>query len=191
MRLFIGVEPDAAARAALAEAQSALRRALGDLEPAFRWVSAANVHITLHFLGTIDAGQWLRLQAALEPPLAVRAFDITTSAAGRFPPRGPIATLWLGIDRGADALARIHGLLADRLIRAGLAVERRPFAAHLTLARARDRDRRRQRRLAWPPAVELPPIGWQATHVTVFRSDVSGPAPVYEAVLRLPLETAN
>ena len=191
MRLFIGIEPDAAARAALAEAQLALRRALGDLDSAFRWVSAANVHITLHFLGAVDAEQWSRLQAVLEPPLEVRAFDITTASVGHFPPRGPIATLWLGIDRGAETLARVHGLLADRLVRAGLDVERRPFSAHLTLARARDRNRRRLPRLAAPPALELPPIGWHATTVTVVRSDVSGPAPVYVPLLHLPLETAN
>jgi 2'-5' RNA ligase len=188
MRLFIGVAPDAAARDALAASIGAWRRTLGDLDTALRWVPAANLHATLHFLGDVQDDRLAGLRAVLAPPIDVRSFDVAATEFGRFPARGPIATLWIGLRDGGGELVAVHAAIGDRLTAAGVIVERRPFTAHVTIARARDRDRRRLRALRWPPAVAAPEARWRVTHATLFQSTLSAGAPVYVPVQLVALQ---
>jgi 2'-5' RNA ligase len=97
--------------------------------------------------------------------------------------------LWLDVVEGRDALARLHGLLGERLVTAGVAVEARPFSPHLTIARVPDRERSKVKLLRERLAV-VPPsrIEWTARTVTLFRSDLSGAVPRYEALQEISLQ---
>jgi len=187
MRCFLAVEPDEAARERLARVLADARASVADAADAFRWVQAKNIHITLHFLGNVELPRVGQLTELLTHGLRQPAFRTATSHLGRFPSGGPPKVLWLGLGDGASELVRVYEELIVPIKQVGLAIEDRPFAPHLTLARARDRDRKRTRRIEWPPATQPPPIEWLVTHATLIQSDLSGPAPEYRRVLSIPL----
>jgi 2'-5' RNA ligase len=125
-RLFFAVWPDAAALARL-------ERLAGELAAASagKPVPAAKIHLTLAFLGEVDAA---RMESALSAARAVRfgRFAMTLDCVGSF--RGA-RVAWAGSLATPTALACLHGDLAARLAAAGFTLEDRPFAAHVTLAR--------------------------------------------------------
>lgn len=128
MRLFIALPIPVAIQHELA----ALRRELGKA----RWVPAAQLHVTLRFLGELDDAGARRVIEAVEqervqarwamPPLTARGLG---TFGGRKPrvlfaklvPAEPVEALAASIERA--------------VVRAGLEPESRPFAAHITLAR--------------------------------------------------------
>jgi 2'-5' RNA ligase len=180
VRLFLALEPPSALRSALAHALEQVRQHAGAAESAIRWTAPENLHVTLHFIGDVAGERVPDLIEALGPELELAPFALALGHAGTFASRGVLRTVWLGADEGRAGAVRVHEILALRLRDAGVNVERRPFAPHLTLGRARDRDRRRTRGLV--PALEhlaIESIAWTVTHVTLFASDLSGPKPVY------------
>ena len=196
MRLFLAVELDERVRRSVAAAIGRAQGAAGDAASALRWTPAENVHLTLHFIGAFDASRLPSLFDAIGAPLPVAPFDVALGRLGVFPPRGPLRTLWMGIDAGLEALVRMHEELGRRLAGAGVPTEARPFTPHLTLARARDRDRHRStsakatvdrlsgigRSLTGVNVLEGAPARWRVTHATLMSSDLSGPRPRYESI---------
>ena len=142
MRLFIGMVPSTEAIAHAAEAldRRASRAApdgpdlIASTAPDMRWVPPQRWHVTLAFLGEVEPDRIPRLTAALNEVAASHtpAEDLRIEGAGTF--RG---ALWLGVapterHSPADRLARA----VQRAARgAGVPVERRPWRAHLTVAR--------------------------------------------------------
>ena len=54
MRLFIAVDLDDTARAAIAAEQKRVAAALGDARSAMKWVKPEHMHLTLVFLGEVS-----------------------------------------------------------------------------------------------------------------------------------------
>jgi 2'-5' RNA ligase len=189
VRLFTAVELDPAVRSAAARAAAELRRAIERANPLFRarWIPEDNFHVTLVFLGEVPDARVPAVLAALEPPPTVPAFVLTLGRFGAFPATGMARILWLGVDEGSAALAALHGEVAARLQPLGFEPERRPYHAHLTLARVADdaRGDRAIRRLLQECTVEAgaSPAG----HVTLVRSRLTPKGAVYEPLLRVPL----
>lgn len=130
IRAFVAVLPsEAAARQ--------LERLLDRLRPLARcrWVTRAQLHITLRFLGELSPATIERIREALTA-VAVRPFTIQLNHAGAFPNLAHPRSLWLGGDRGAEALTDLARRVDDALFGAGVPREERPFRPHLTLARS-------------------------------------------------------
>jgi RNA 2',3'-cyclic 3'-phosphodiesterase len=188
MRSFLAVSLDDPARSALAELLAGLERVAAGESSALRWSRAANIHLTLHFLGDVDPPREAALRVQLEAPLATPPFDITLGQLGTFPPARPPRVFWAAVDEGRDEMIAIHAELGRRLNAAGIALEGRPFTPHLTLARARDSEQRRARKVAQRLThVQVPRVRWRVDHVTLYHSDLSGPAPRYDAVQHVSL----
>jgi 2'-5' RNA ligase len=135
-RLFVAVPLSEAARAAVADVVEAIRA--GEPEGrGVRWVRLDGLHVTLRFLGPTPEARVADVSAAVTDAAAAMApFDIRIAGADAFPPVGRPRTLWLDLDRGVDELTALASRLDDALATAGWERERRPFRAHLTLARA-------------------------------------------------------
>lgn len=133
MRLFVSVEPSAAARTELSSTISGL-----DVAPA-RPVAPERWHITLAFLGDIDGGGVPAVRDGLAAVAAgVGPLRLRLAGAGVFPdPRRP-AVLWIGLTGDVDPLRRLAAQVTDALRAAGVCVERRRFAPHVTVARYRN-----------------------------------------------------
>lgn len=186
MRLFLAVELDARARAAVVTAIDRAREAAGDAASALRWSVPEHLHLTLHFIGAVDAARAPALADALGDTVAVPPFDVSLGRLGAFPPRGPLRTLWIGVDDGRAPLAALHEMLGARLVRADVTLESRAFTPHLTLARARDRERARLsglgRRVTGLDVLQGTPARWRVDRVVLMNSDLSGPRPRYESI---------
>ncbi len=131
-RCFVAAALDDATRAALAAAVSDWRR-----EPpadALRWAEPEGWHLTLAFLGSVDADTVPAITDAVVGVAAAHApMVIPTGRLGAFPRPGSARVLWYGIGDPDGALAALASDLGDAL---GLEPGG-PFRAHVTLARAR------------------------------------------------------
>ena len=135
-RLFVAAPLSEPARAAVADVVERIRA--GEPEGrGVRWVRLDGLHITLRFLGPTAESRVADVAAAVaEAATGVEPFAIRIAGADAFPPVGRPRTLWLDLDRGVDELANLAARLDDALAGGGWERERRPFRAHLTLARA-------------------------------------------------------
>ena len=135
-RLFIAVPLTDAATAAVASVVESIRA--GEPEGrGVRWVRLDGLHLTLRFLGPTPEPRVPDLAAAVASVARdAEPFTITIRGAGSFPPTGRPRTIWLDIRDGVESLEGLAARLDDRLAGAGWERERRPFRAHLTLARA-------------------------------------------------------
>jgi 2'-5' RNA ligase len=125
LRLFLALIPDAL------EAEATLR-----LQRAIAWPAGAklvrreNLHVTLHFLGEVDATRLEPLARAIavtSPPVEI-VLDRFAAWTPGIAVLEPAAT--------PDALGALHARLAQALAGAGFALDARPYRPHVTLARA-------------------------------------------------------
>jgi RNA 2',3'-cyclic 3'-phosphodiesterase len=126
-RLFVAIRPPAQICDRLIAAQ-------GGVEGA-RWQDDAKLHLTLRFIGDVDARTGDDILVALAS-LRAAPFDIVLSGVGSFAHKGRIDTLWAGVTPH-EPLATLHKKTDHALVRAGLPSENRAYRPHITLARGR------------------------------------------------------
>ncbi len=136
LRLFIAV-------ALPPEVRETLARVIGRLRDAelrgVRLVAPEGVHVTLKFLGNVDAGLVASLAEALGAAGSdVAPFELALQGVGAFPDERAPRVLWAGIAGDTEALAGLARRVDEACATLGFARERRPFAPHLTIARLRD-----------------------------------------------------
>lgn len=162
-RLFLALWPEAALRARLAAYRDA-----------WRWpsrakpVDDATLHLTLHFIGAFARPRIPALAAALAA-VPVREIVLRPGEAEVW--KGGIAVLRID---GDPALPELHERLGAVLADAGIALDPRPFAPHVTLARKAAR--------AEVPA-ERPALDWHADGFALVES-LPGRTARYEVLLR-------
>jgi len=164
LRLFFALWPDDEVRAALAAAAAPLLDSCRG-----RRVPARNYHLTLAFLGAVDAERLDALRAAAG---TVRAepFSLSMDCHGHWPkPR----VAWLGCRRPPAAAGALAGALWAALAPLGFEAECRPFQPHLTVLRD-------CRRCDWPGPVS--PLSWPVTDFVLVGSEPGVGAPRYEVV---------
>jgi RNA 2',3'-cyclic 3'-phosphodiesterase len=135
-RLFFAVELPRALKARVGEHIKRLRDAFPHVRAS--WEKPEKIHITLKFIGEVEASRVEELSRAAERAAAtVEPFELTITAPGAFPPHGPPRVLWLGVEDPSGQLSKLQRALEDEASRAGFPREPRPFKPHLTLARVR------------------------------------------------------
>jgi len=177
LRLFVALDAPSVVVQDLASAV----QAVSTDRPWLRWVPAERWHLTLAFLGQVDAGRVdplcvrLARAAARHQPLTLQL-----AGAGRFGSR----VLWIGL-RGAVAdVGRLANSVAAGSRRVGIAVEDRPYRPHLTVARGR--DPRTDLRPAVAALADYAGPTWTAAEVHLVRSHL-GAAVRYERLASFPL----
>ena len=164
MRLFFAVWPPALAAHALAGWSEAAARATGG-----RRTAEGNIHLTLAFLGQAD------------PAKAIAAAERVKATAHQLPieeGRYINRMVWVAPKKTPPALAALHENLAMELYREEFILERRPYAAHVTLIRD-------ARRAQLPP---LPSVEWPVDEFLLMRSSVSSRGATYEPLERFALQ---
>ncbi len=130
VRTFVAVDLPEEMRARIAEAAQALRGTGGRLA----FVDPSQIHVTLAFLGEVEADRLPAVAAALGTVRA-RPFDLAVgpiAGNSRSSPR----TIWCACtDDGS--LAALAGEVAAALEPLGFPRERRPFRGHATVARVK------------------------------------------------------
>ena len=123
MRLFVAVEIAPAVAAAAAALIERLRERAKRLAPRSRitWVPADRLHVTVRFIGNVDADRADAVGQVLAPPLGQAPFDLTLAGVGSFPPKGPPRVLSSGVTDGREPLVAIEERVSERLARVGIA----------------------------------------------------------------------
>lgn len=178
-RLFIALRPPPVIRQRLLATMGGV--------PGARWQDDEQLHLTLRFVGEVEARIAEDVAAALG---AVRATAPTVALAGvgRFGDRRRGGALWAGV-APHDELARLHRKVDQACVRAGLPPEGRAYLPHVTLARL-------SRVVIGAPEVD----GWLADtaglaserfplpHLVLYESHLGRAGAHYEPVMRWPLD---
>ena len=179
LRLFVAVDVPHAIRRRLARTVDSLHDAL----PGARWVVPDNWHVTLKFLGSVypRLREWVGEQVA-EAASGAAPFETRLTSLGAFPSPRRARVLWAGLDDPKGRFASVAEALV-RLMEREFRVEKRPFSAHLTVARFREQARVDEAMLAVDVASEPFPV----KSVTLYRSHLQRPSARYEPLRAYPL----
>jgi 2'-5' RNA ligase len=143
VRLFIAVNLPDALRRAIHDAAAPLRR----LAVPVKWVDPEGLHVTVKFLGAVDAGRVSAIQEALERACrGARAFPLPVGGFGAFPTPRDARVIWVGCEAVPPLELLQHGIERE-FAELGFPIEGRPFRPHLTLGRVRAGARGEMRQL--------------------------------------------
>jgi 2'-5' RNA ligase len=182
-RLFFALWPPAE----VAEELSRLTRGL--LAGHGRAVPAANVHLTLAFLGPADPEQQTCYLDRVEG-WGAAGFPITLDTVGYWRRSG---ILWAGCSQDPENLRALVARLNERLIPCGFAPDTRPFRVHFTLARhvRRYAGTSRGGKVASVMKRErvdpMPPLSWHANEFTLVESQTLPGGARYRVLRAWPL----
>ena len=127
-RLFVGLELPSSCKLTLV--------ALDPHLSGLRWLPEEQLHLTLSFVGDVEAPAEDRLRDALRE---VRAppFFLPLRSLGVFDLRGRPSVVWAGVGTGHPYLFTLHRRIQDAVLHAGLEADLKPFHPHVTVGRAK------------------------------------------------------
>lgn len=133
-RAFIALELNDEMRSELSSLEVCLKKSNADV----KWVSPDSIHLTLKFLGNIDARQIKEIEAMLaETGARFSPFTLSLKDIGAFPDMSRPRVIWVGIDNGVSESCAIAGAIEDGCEKIGIPKEERVFHPHLTLGRVK------------------------------------------------------
>lgn len=180
MRLFVAADLDDAAREACAGVAQRLR-AKGF--PG-KWVPPENYHLTVAFLGSVDAERAGDIRDAVQRVATrIEPLEVPLDAVGAFPSERRARVAWVGSSAHLPAFGTLCGVVRSELAALGFTFDRHADA-HVTLARSDGR--------AALPSVAAPRIApLRIGALTLYRSITAPSGARYEPRERFPLGTRS
>jgi 2'-5' RNA ligase len=180
IRAFIAVELPLEIKTVLANLQAALGAGKDD---SVKWVNPDSIHLTLKFLGNIDAAAISQItEAIISSVKHIHSFKLEIAEIGAFPNARSPRVVWIGLTGDVRALAMIHKSLEDTLASLGFTPEKRSFSPHLTLGRVRDRAKKDQR-LALAQQLSTVKLenrpGFSVKQINLMRSELTQKGAIY------------
>jgi 2'-5' RNA ligase len=187
VRLFVALEIPAAVRDNLAAQIKELR----DLpapwaEGQLRWVRPENLHVTLKFIGEVEAAKLVGIRNALTAIGLDAPVGLEFRGLGFFPDEKHPRVLWVGLHASGNlpVLARdIECALEGQ----GIAREQRAFTPHLTLARFEPRGFDEKLRTAIQKNREREFGSFEAREFHLIQSKLQPSGAVYTSLAAFPL----
>lgn len=171
-RVFYALWPEAELQDTLARWAKSVQRELGG-----RITRAETIHLTLAFIGEVDAGRLDALHA-IGGTVKGAAFDLAIDRVDCFAHNG---VAWAGGDKTPDALSSLVLDLREKLWKERFPVENREFTAHITLLR-----KGKCVPLKWQPAE---PLIWRVERFVLVRSILSPEGSTYSELAAWPLNS--
>lgn len=145
IRCFIAIELDDELKRALAEIQRDLKS-----EPAskfVRWIAPDGIHLTLKFLGEVEATRVTQLLEAMQrASRGIAAFELDARGLGCFPDLARPNVVWVGVEGVVESAQQIAHRVEEECARLGFARDARGFTPHLTLGRVKKEARPNERK---------------------------------------------
>jgi 2'-5' RNA ligase len=179
LRAFFGLPVPEMRRESLARYLAAC----ASIAPGFRWVAAANLHLTVRFIGSVERELVDGIAERLEAT-GLRGFELELGDLGTFKRGRLVRVVWVGLRSGAQQAVELAARVEAECSRAGLEPEARGFQPHLTLARARDHAGDVLPALPEAPRVEP----WRAHELVLYQSRLGRAGAVYEPRRALRLD---
>lgn len=169
-RTFIAIELPADLRLRILDHINHLRRDCPEVKAS--WGRENNLHLTLKFLGNIQARSITALsEAAGEAAATCEPFDLIVSGCGFFPRRAKPNVLWIGVHDLEHRLHALHQALEEQCSAAGFGRDARAFHPHLTIARLRNPAGGRSLAEAHE-ALDFAPQRFTVSEIVVFKSEL-------------------
>ncbi|GJL57328.1 MAG: RNA 2',3'-cyclic phosphodiesterase [Nitrospirales bacterium] len=185
LRVFLAVELSLDLLRKVVELQCQLRDGL----PKINWVPPESLHLTLKFLGYVDAPMVEQILTAIEPiRTSQQAFTLEVKGVGVFPHLRRPRILWVGCTGDIPALLTLVSRIEGALEPLGFPPEDKPFFPHLTLARINHNNTQVGGALTQSGFLEQSQaLGiLHIDRITLFRSEVSQSGAEYTALRTLP-----
>ena len=187
-RLFIALPIPTHATDAIGRAQEELRSALP--APAVRWTRREQLHVTLKFLGNVDAERGDELTGTIWRACArFGPLQLTARGLGMFPNLRRPRVIWVRVADRDERLGTLHQLVDSAS--APFTTERPEpsFTGHATLGRCTSLNRKETLTLARLAAeMEHRVFGeWRADAVEIVRSELGRGGSHHAVVAAVPL----
>jgi 2'-5' RNA ligase len=172
-RLFIAITIPDGIKTKIEAAQGELRRVLP--ERAVRWTRREQFHLTLKFLGDVDAARVETLGEALRA--ACRGFGalhLRAERVGFFPDLRYPRVIWVGVQDKAEQLSRLQGTVERATREYTSEAKEERFTGHVTLARIKGIKRLEAEALGQAAAGMAERFfgQWTACQVDLMRSEL-------------------
>ena len=128
MRLFLAVPLPKGVRQKLLDLQQSI--------DGMRWQSQEQMHLTLKFVGEVDATGASELRKELDK-ISHPGFSMTIAGLGYFPEGKRPNVVWVGINENAN-LRELHKKVEHCCDKNGIAPENRPYKPHVTIGRTKN-----------------------------------------------------
>ena len=187
-RLFLAVSVPEEIKDKIEQAQGELRRTAP--EGRVRWAARQQLHLTLEFLGNVEAQRLEALSQAVRgavrgfTPMRLRAEKIGFFPDSRFP-----RVVWVGVNDVTGQLVRLQRAVEEAV---GDFTAEKPgarFAGHVTLGRIKDLKRPEAEALARVAAGMAGRFfgEWPAVEIELVRSELSPKGARYTCLAAVPL----
>jgi RNA 2',3'-cyclic 3'-phosphodiesterase len=189
LRVFLAAELPSDLCQKMAELQRQLRSNL----PEVNWVRPESIHLTLKFLGYVDAAMAEQLLPAMEPVGRSQApLTLEIQGLGVFPHIRRPRILWIGCAGDIPSLLKLVSRIEGALEPLGFPLEEKPYHPHLTLARIKHGNSKVGSVLTHSGLLEQPQTlgALRIERITLFRSDVSSFGAEYTSLWTAPLNEA-
>jgi 2'-5' RNA ligase len=190
IRVFLGVSFPLAVTRRIADEAAALRAEVERAGWKVAWVPAQNLHVTVKFLGMVEAPSVEGIAGRLGRELAARpSFELEARGMGAFP--GPLSArvLWVGV-KPSPALAALQQDVERWLEETGFPREQRPFHPHVTVGRVKE-----------PGGEPIAPLlaaresavygAGRISEIVIYESRTSRSGSEYAALHRIPIGEAG
>ncbi len=136
IRCFVAIEIPEPIQNQLARIQGTLRKQIQKAS----WVKPGNIHLTLKFLGDVDADNLESIGEAIESATnRHRSFSLRIGGLGAFPNLARPRVMWVGVKAGKECASALTQDINLALRGCGIAPEGKRFNPHLTIARLKER----------------------------------------------------
>lgn len=173
------------------DVQSRILRLLRELESIpsdVKWDTPDKFHITLKFLGNVEALLLESLSQHLESHIApIRVFDVTYSEVGGFPDLSQPRVLWLGARNNPDIMT-LHTAIEEACATFGFKKDDRAFHPHVTLGRVKG-PRGLDRLTATLKSLTFEPVIAHCTKLHLVRSELHPAGSRYTVLKSIPLKS--
>jgi RNA 2',3'-cyclic 3'-phosphodiesterase len=188
LRSFIAIEMPPEVRKSLSRLQQDLKAGGQQV----KWVEPENLHLTLQFLGNINAAKVGDIASAIEKAgTGIRPFRIEVGGLGVFPDIRRINVIWVGLAGELEKLDKLQKNIGANLTPLGFPPETRPFTPHLTIGRVRDfarpEDRAALGRIIAQTDYNVK-YKIDATAVNLMKSQLTREGPIYSKLVTITLK---
>jgi 2'-5' RNA ligase len=189
IRAFIAIELSEEVKQALTKLQGRLK---SDSRAPVKWTDTQGTHLTLQFLGNIDAAMVEKITVAMKTAAQdIRPFHLAVSGKGVFPNMARVRVVWVGLKGDLEILAQLQKHIESALAPLGFTPEARAFTPHLTLGRVREEARPDERQRLGQLVTEMKndlETTLEVNSVHLFRSQLRPTGAVYTRIASVELK---
>ncbi|MBD3359893.1 MAG: RNA 2',3'-cyclic phosphodiesterase [Candidatus Buchananbacteria bacterium] len=144
-----------------------------------KWVAPKNLHLTLHFLGSVPEQKIPAINRAIEPIVAkfpILNFALSNSI-NSFPDLNNPKVIFLEIKELNDGQTiKLQKKIGESLAQLGFKIDKRPFHLHLTLGRVKFKT------TVQIPNLQYPNSNFQIDSIDLMESQITLQGPIYSII---------